>query len=84
MTMALDVVAAVARRTWVKTLRRPVALTFSLGQPLMWMLFFGFLFARFRLAGAGEPGAGLAYLDFLAPEVGAITVLFGASQSRIG
>jgi ABC-2 type transport system permease protein len=83
-TAALDIVVAVARRTWVKTLRRPVALTFSLGQPLMWMLFFGFLFARFRLAEAGEPGGGLAYLDFLAPGVCAMTVLFGASQSGIG
>lgn len=73
--------AAVARRTWVKTLRRPVTLTFSLVQPLLWMTFFGFLFHRYEIAGAP---AGLRYLDFLAPGVCAMTVLFGASQSGIG
>ena len=72
------VVWAVCRRTWIKTLRRPVVLTFSLGQPLVWMLLFGFLFERFHV---GEPGDGSSYLDFLAPGVGAMTVLFGASQS---
>lgn len=73
----LDVVLAVCRRTWTITWRRPVLLTFSLGQPLVWMLFFGFLFERFPLAGA-------RYLDFLAPGVSVMTVLFGASQSGIG
>ncbi len=75
------VVWAVCRRTWIKTLRRPVVLTFSLGQPLVWMLLFGFLFERFHV---GEPGDGSSYLDFLAPGVGAMTVLFGASQSGVG
>ena len=78
---AAAVVWAVCRRTWLKTLRRPVVLTFSLGQPLVWMLLFGFLFERFRV---GEPGAGVTYLDFLAPGVAAMTVLFGASQSGVG
>lgn len=73
----IDVLRAVAWRTWTVTWRRPVLLTFSLGQPLVWMLFFGFLFERFTLAGAG-------YLDFLAPGVSVMTVLFGASQSGIG
>lgn len=77
MSGMLDVVRAVARRTWTITWRRPVLLTFSLGQPLVWMLFFGFLFERFTLAGA-------RYLDFLAPGVSVMTVLFGASQSGIG
>lgn len=74
---ALDVVREVGLRTWRLTWRRPVLLTFSLGQPLIWMLFFGFLFQRF-------PIAGIPYLDFLAPGVSAMTVLFGASQSGIG
>ncbi|MEM6793209.1 MAG: ABC transporter permease [Acidobacteriota bacterium] len=69
------------RRTWLKVLRRPVTLTFSLAQPLLWMLFFGFLFERYRLIdGRAE---GLRYLDFLAPGVCAMTVLFGASQSGV-
>ena len=76
----LDVLWLVARRAWVKTLRRPVALTFSLVQPLMWMTFFGFLFARFRL---GPEADGMTYLDFLAPGVSVMTVLFGASQAGI-
>jgi ABC transporter DrrB family efflux protein len=73
----IDVLWEVCLRTWRITWRRPVLLTFSLGQPLIWMLFFGFLFQRF-------PVSGIAYLDFLAPGVSAMTVLFGASQSGIG
>jgi ABC-2 type transport system permease protein len=73
----IDVLREVCLRTWRITWRRPVLLTFSLGQPLIWMLFFGFLFQRF-------PVAGVAYLDFLAPGVSVMTVLFGASQSGIG
>ena len=73
----IDALRAVAWRTWTITWRRPVLLAFSLGQPLVWMLFFGFLFERFPLAGA-------RYLDFLAPGVSVMTVLFGASQSGIG
>ena len=73
----IDAMRAVAWRTWTTTWRRPVLLTFSLGQPLVWMLFFGFLFERFTLAGA-------SYLSFLAPGVSVMTVLFGASQSGIG
>ncbi|HEY7216683.1 MAG TPA: ABC transporter permease [Thermoanaerobaculia bacterium] len=77
----MEAIAAVARRTWTVTWRRPAVLTFSLGQPLVWMLFFGFLFHRFPLAGLP---AGTSYLDFLAPGVSAMTVLFGASQAGIG
>jgi len=78
---ALDVTWELCRRTWTKTLRRPVLLTFSFAQPLMWMGFFGFLFQRYRL---GELGDQVTYLDFLVPGVCAMTVLFGASQSGIG
>lgn len=78
---AAAVVRAVCRRTWIKVLRRPVVLTFSLGQPLIWMLLFGFLFQRYRVV---ELDAGLDYLDFLAPGVAGMTVLFGASQSGVG
>lgn len=81
MSAALDVVVLSARRTWTKTVRRPVVLTFSFVQPLVWMTFFGFLFARYRLS---ELSREVEYLDFLAPGVSAMTVLFGASQSGIG
>ncbi len=77
MSGAFDVAREVGLRTWRITWRRPVLLTFSLGQPLIWMLFFGFLFQRF-------PISGFPYLDFLAPGVSAMTVLFGASQSGVG
>lgn len=76
----LDAVLAVARRTTRAVLRRPVLLTFSLGQPLIWMLFFGFLFHRFQL----DPTGHTTYLDYLAPGVSVMTLLFGASQSGIG
>jgi len=69
----------VARRSWMAVARRPVVLTFSFVQPLVWMAFFGFLFERFPVA----DDASFAYLDFLAPGVCAMTVLFGASQSGI-
>jgi len=71
---------AMARRTWVKTLRRPVVLSFSFAQPLIWMGLFGFLFQRFRVFDAGPE---VAYLDFLAPGVSVMTVLFGATQSGV-
>jgi ABC-2 type transport system permease protein len=76
----LEVTLAICQRTLLKTLRRPVALTFSLVQPLMWMGFFGFLFADYRLPAAG---ATERYIDFLAPGVCAMTVLFGASQAGV-
>lgn len=77
--LTLDACWQVARRTWIKTWRRPVVLTFSLAQPLWWMLLFGFLFQRFPLDDAAP-----SYLGFLAPGVCAMTVLFGASQAGIG
>ena len=73
--------AAICRRTTRATLRRPVLLSFSFAQPLLWMGFFGFLFQRYRLVGLGDR---VEYLDFLAPGVCAMTVLFGASQAGIG
>jgi ABC transporter DrrB family efflux protein len=76
----VSVVAEICRRTWVKTFRRPVLLSFSFAQPLLWLLLFGFLFERARPAQLGQ----LRYLDYLAPGIGAMTVLFGASQSGIG
>lgn len=76
----MSVVVEMCRRTLVKTLRRPVLLSFSFVQPLFWLLLFGFLFERVRTTHLGE----LRYLDYFAPGVGAMTVLFGASQSGIG
>ncbi len=78
---AIDAAWGICRRTWTKTARRPVLLSFSFAQPLMWMGFFGFLFQRYRLVGVGDE---VSYLDFVTPGVCAMTVLFGASQSGIG
>ncbi len=77
---ALGVTVAVAARTWRKTIRRPVMLTFSFVQPLVWMLFFGFLFQRYPLE---LYSVGVTYVSFLAPGVAAMTVLFGATQAGI-
>ncbi len=71
---------AIFIRTWLKTIRRPVVLSFSLVQPLLWMLFFGFLFHRYNIDALPVK---LSYLDFLTPGVCAMTVLFGASQAGI-
>ena len=81
MMTAVHVFTAVGRRTWHKTLQHPVTLTFSFVQPIIWMAFFGFLFQGYRIE-LGRPD--VTYLDFLAPGVCAMTVLFGASQSGIG
>jgi ABC-2 type transport system permease protein len=77
---ALHIVRESMLRSWLKTIRRPVPLTFSFVQPLFWMLIFGFLFHRFTL---GSAYAGLSYIDFLIPGICAMTVLFGASQAGI-
>ena len=77
---ALHIIRETMLRSWLKTIRRPVPLTFSFVQPLFWMLIFGFLFHRFTL---GSSYAGLSYLDFLLPGICAMTVLFGASQAGI-
>ncbi len=77
----LHIVRETALRTWRKTIRRPVPLTFSFVQPLSWMLIFGFLFHRFSL---GPEYAGLSYIDFLLPGVCTMTVLLGASQAGVG
>lgn len=81
MSNAVEVAFAVGRRTWLKVWRRPVTLSFSLVQPLVWMAFFGFLFHRYQLESVAHD---VRYLDFLAPGVCTMTVLFGASQSGIG
>jgi ABC transporter DrrB family efflux protein len=81
MAKTMRILAAVCWRSWLKTVRRPVALTFSFVQPIVWLLFFGFLFHRFDVSGVLH---GVRYLDFLLPGVCAMTVLFGASQSGIG
>ncbi len=77
---AYHIVRETALRTWRKTLRRPVPLTFSFVQPLFWMLIFGFLFHRFSL---GQAYVGLSYLDFILPGICTMTVLLGASQAGI-
>lgn len=78
---SIDVFIAVTTRTWKKTFRRPVSLTFSLFQPLIWMLFFGFLMQRYPL---GSLPQSVSYVSYLVPGLCAMTVLFGASQSGIG
>lgn len=79
--MVTGIFRAAAIRTWQKTFRRPVHLTFSLLQPMMWMLFFGFLMQRFPVE---ELPAAVDYTSFLLPGICAMTVLFGASQVGIG
>ncbi|HYR08732.1 MAG TPA: ABC transporter permease [Longimicrobium sp.] len=76
----IHVLGQTARRSWTKTLRRPVPLTFSFVQPLFWILIFGFLFHRYDL---GPGYFRIPYLTFVLPGICAMTVLFGASQAGI-
>lgn len=71
---------AVFLRTWTSAFRRPVHFTFSLVQPLMWLLLFGFMF---RKTMGGISGTDADYLRFLFPGICVMTLLFGASQSGI-
>jgi ABC-2 type transport system permease protein len=80
MTAFTGTATALALRTLRQVARRPVVLTFSFVQPLLWMAFFGFLFHRFPL---GELPRDVTYLDFLTPGIAAMTVLFGASQAGV-
>jgi ABC-2 type transport system permease protein len=81
MTAALHIAREAALRSWRKTLRRPVPLSFSFLQPMLWLLTFGFLFDR--IARLGPEYEGLRYFDVLLPGVCCMTVLFGASQAGI-
>lgn len=53
---------------------------FGLVQPLIWLVIFGQLFSHFARM-AGFPAA--SYLDFLAPGIVVMTVLFGSSWSGV-
>jgi hypothetical protein len=53
MTASARIISAICGRTWMKSLGRPVRLSFSLVQPMIWMLFLGFLH-RYRIERRGE------------------------------
>jgi ABC-2 type transport system permease protein len=62
------------------TLRMPMWTLFGLVQPLIWLVIFGQLFAHFAKM-AGFPSE--SYLDFLAPGIVVMTVLFGSSWAGV-
>ena len=70
-------------RSMKKLLRRPIAIYFSLIQPVIWMLLFGQIFNRIAGANAQAFG-GKSYFQFFVPAVLLQTLLFGAAQSGIG
>src|SRR5215831_6921995 len=73
------------RRSFKKLLRRPIAIYFSLIQPVIWLLLFGQIFNRVaRLPGAADAFGGKSYFQFFVPAVLLQTLLFGAAQSGIG
>jgi ABC-2 type transport system permease protein len=76
----MNLAAQIYLRTWKKILRRPVTLSFSLVQPMLWLLLFGFLMQRYPIAELPE---GIDYKTFIVPGICAMTVLFGASQAGI-
>src|SRR5262249_61012972 len=72
-------------RSMKKLLRRPIALYFSLIQPVIWLLLFGQIFNRIaRFPGAEGAFGGRSYFQFFVPAVILQTLLFGAAQSGIG
>jgi ABC-2 type transport system permease protein len=72
-------------RSMKKLLRRPIALYFSLIQPVIWLLLFGQIFNRIaRFPGAEAAFGGKSYFQFFVPAVMLQTLLFGAAQSGIG
>ena len=73
------------QRSMKKLLRRPIALYFSLIQPVIWLLLFGQIFNRIaRFPGAEGAFGGKSYFQFFVPAVILQTLLFGAAQSGIG
>ena len=62
------------------TMRMPMWTLFGLVQPLIWLVIFGQLFSHFARM-AGFPAE--SYLDFLAPGIVVMTVLFGSSWSGV-
>jgi ABC-2 type transport system permease protein len=78
MNPSVSIFKAQVQRAWIKIRRRPVVLAFSLAQPLMWMVFFGFLFENISF----EEATG-RYKDYLLPGVCAMSLLFGASQAGV-
>lgn len=77
--------AVLFERSVRKLLRRPIALYFSLIQPLVWLLLFGQIFNRIAtFPGAAAAFGGKSYFQFFIPAVILQTLLFGAAQSGIG
>lgn len=73
------------QRSVRKLLRRPIALYFSLIQPVVWLLLFGQIFNRIAsFPGAAQAFGGKSYFQFFMPAVILQTLLFGAAQSGIG
>jgi ABC-2 type transport system permease protein len=73
------------QRWMLKLLRRPIALYFSLIQPVVWLLLFGQIFNRIAtFPGAAQAFGGKSYFQFFMPAVILQTLLFGSAQSGIG
>jgi ABC-2 type transport system permease protein len=81
----LSETAVLYSRSMRKLLRRPIALYFSLIQPMIWMLLFGQVFSRIAHFPNTEGAfGGRSYFQFFVPAVVLQTLLFGAAQSGLG
>src|SRR5262245_31699033 len=73
------------RRSFKKLLRRPIAIYFSLIQPVIWLLLFGQIFNTVaRLPNLIDYFGGKSYFQFIVAAVLLQTLLFSAPQSGIG
>lgn len=71
-------VLTIARRNLMALFRIPVAIVFSILQPIMFVLLFRFVF------GGAIPVKGSTYVNFLIPGILVQTVIFGAVGTTIG
>jgi len=62
-------------------IRMPVFIIMTLFQPILWLLLFPQIF---KSVGASIAGADISYLDFFAPGVVVMSVLFGSAFSGFG
>ncbi|MFC2018244.1 ABC transporter permease [Chloroflexota bacterium] len=65
-------------------MRMPVFIFMTMFQPILWMGIFPQIFKSVDVSAVSGPGADLSYLEFFAPGVVIMTVLFGSAFSGFG
>jgi ABC-2 type transport system permease protein len=79
----LPLVVVLGARNLTKTVRTPMLITVSLLQPIIWLLLFSQTFRRLTDLAQLRARGYDSYLEFLAPSMVVLTVLFSALQSGL-